>query len=131
MTCPKNKMNINYHVITVAATIFALAIIVVASSMGTSPIAATTTTPPTTSNNNTTAGTMPSSSGIELSPQPIYQERSPPGNITPINQTYISATHSGNGTLTLLNSTQTISTLSLIHIPSPRDRQKSRMPSSA
>jgi hypothetical protein len=49
-----------------------------------------------------------------LSPHPIYQERAPPGSVTPINQTHISATHSGNGTLTLLlpNSTQTINTTS-------------------
>ena len=52
------------------------------------------------------------SSGIKLSPHAIYQERAPPGSVTPINQTYISATHSGNGTLTLPNSTQTINTTS-------------------
>jgi hypothetical protein len=49
---------------------------------------------------------------IQLSPQPIYQESAPPGSVTPINQTHISATHSGNGTLTLPNSNQTISTTS-------------------
>jgi hypothetical protein len=55
------------------------------------------------------AGTS-SSSGIKLSPQPIYQESVPPGSVTPINQTHIAATHTGNGTLTLPNSNQTIST---------------------
>src|SRR4051794_25330837 len=66
------------------------------------PAAATTTT---TSNTTTTSS---SSSGIELSPQPIFEERSPEPNITPINQTHATLTFSGNGTLTLPNSTQTI-----------------------
>jgi hypothetical protein len=43
----------------------------------------------------------------EKEEEAIYQESVPPGSVTPINQTHISATHSGNGTLTLLpNSTQ-------------------------
>ena len=84
------------------ATLLTLAITAAASSIAT-PIAAT----PTIGNT-----TIASSSGIGLSSQPIYQERAPPGNITPINQTHISATHSGNGTLTLPNSTQTIKTIS-------------------
>ena len=58
-----------------------------------------------------TAGTSPSS-GIELSPQPIYQESTPPGSVTPINQTHIAATHTGNGTLTIPNSNQTINVIS-------------------
>jgi hypothetical protein len=72
--------------------------------------------------NNTTAASTPSSttatnttntsSGIQLSSQPIYQESTPPGNVTIINQTHIAATHTGNGTLTLPNSNQTISTIS-------------------
>jgi hypothetical protein len=89
------------------ATLFTLAIIAAASSMTAAPAAAATTT--------TAAGTTTSSapsSGIKLSPQPIYQERAPPGNITPINQTHISATHSGNGTLSLPNTTQTTNTTS-------------------
>jgi hypothetical protein len=57
------------------------------------------------------AGTSPSL-GIKLSPQPIYQESVPPGNVTPINQTHIAATHTGNGTLTLPNSNQTINVIS-------------------
>jgi hypothetical protein len=71
------------------------------------PAAATTTT-----TDNTTATTSSSSSGIELSPQPIYQERSPEPNITPINQTHATLTFSGNGTLTMPNTTQTINTTS-------------------
>jgi hypothetical protein len=73
--------------------------------------------------NNTTAASTPNStiatttttntsSGIQLSSQPIYQESTPPGIVTPINQTHIAATHSGNGTLTLPNINQTINVIS-------------------
>jgi hypothetical protein len=110
----KNNNNNNRHHLIAAATttifLLAIAIIVGAStSIATTPVAATTTT---TSNNTTTTAATSLSSGIVLSPQPIYQERAPPGSLTPINQTHISATHSGNGTLTLPNSTQTINTTS-------------------
>jgi hypothetical protein len=56
------------------------------------------------------AATTSSPSGIKLSPQPIYQESSPPGNITPINQTHGILTFTGGGMLTLPNTTQTINT---------------------
>jgi hypothetical protein len=58
----------------------------------------------------TAAATTSSPSGIKLSPQPIYQESSPPGNITPINQTHGILTFTGGGMLTLPNTTQTINT---------------------
>jgi hypothetical protein len=61
-------------------------------------------------NTTTAAATTSSPSGIKLSPQPIYQESSPPGNITPINQTHGIFTFTGNGMLTLPNTTQTINT---------------------
>ena len=65
-------------------------------------------------NTTTTAAaattTTSSPVGIKLSPQPIYQERSPPGNITPINQTHGIFTFTGNGMLTLPNGTQTVNT---------------------
>ena len=66
----------------------------------------------TTNTAYSTTSAPPPSSGIKLSSQPIYQESVPPGNVTPINQTHIAATHTGNGTLTLPNSNQTISTIS-------------------
>jgi hypothetical protein len=72
----------------------------------------TTTTTITASAGNTTTSSAAPSSGIKLSPQPIYQESTPPGKVTPINQTHISATHIGNGTLTLPNSNQTINVIS-------------------
>jgi hypothetical protein len=88
------------------------------TSMTTTQVSATTTTASNTSTTTTTtttaATTTPSSpsSGIVLSPQPIYQERSPEPNITPINETHATLTFSGNGTLTLPNTTQTINTTS-------------------
>jgi hypothetical protein len=72
----------------------------------------TTTTAITASAENTTTSSAAPSSGIQLSPQPIYQERVPPGSVTPINQTHIAVTHTGNGTLTLPNSNQTINVIS-------------------
>lgn len=70
-----------------------------------------TTVTATTGDNNTTTAT--SVSGIELSPQPIYQERARTVSETPINQIYMSITFSGNGTLTLPNNTsETINTTS-------------------
>src|SRR5829696_6720672 len=72
----------------------------------------TTTTITASAGNTTTSSAVPSLSGIKLSSKPIYQESTPPGKVTPINQTHISATHIGNGTLTLPNSNQTINTIS-------------------
>jgi hypothetical protein len=114
-----NNNNNNHHHPIAAATIattisvLAMAIIIVASTSIASPVAATTTTTTTAAGNTTTTTSSSTPSGIKLSSsQPIYQEHTPPGSLTPINQTYVSATHSGNGTLTLPNSTQTINTAS-------------------
>ena len=74
-----------------------------ASNMAT-PAAAITTT------NNTTTTTY--SSGIELSPKPIYQEHIRDVSETLINQTHAQLIVAGNGTLTLPNSTETIRTTS-------------------
>jgi hypothetical protein len=109
MTYCRNKNNNNNYRIAAAAaapeTTLTVAIIIAISGMMmvTAPSAATTITEAETT-------TPASSSGVELSPQPIYQERSPPGNITRINQTHAISTFSGNGTLTLPNTTQTINT---------------------
>jgi hypothetical protein len=87
----------NSHIIT-AATIFTLAIMT-ASSMAVAPALATTTVPA-------------SSSGIELSPEPVYQERQIRESRTAINETHFQVAISGNGTLSLPNTTDTISTTS-------------------
>jgi hypothetical protein len=107
---------------TISITIIAIAIIVASTTMAmstiTTPVQATTTTTAsssaTTSNNNATTASASSSSSseIKLSPQPIYEERSPPGNMTPINQTHGILTFTGSGMITLPNSTQTINTTS-------------------
>ena len=55
-----------------------------------------------------TATNNTSSSPIQVSSQPILQERTTTTSQTPINQTHISATFTGNGTLTLPNTTETI-----------------------
>jgi hypothetical protein len=95
----KNK---NRAIVT-AATLLTLSTIVVImlSCMAITSVEATATTT-----------TTPPSPGIELSPQPIYQELTTNATQTPINQTHIQLTYSGNGTLTLPNTTETINTTS-------------------
>jgi hypothetical protein len=80
------------------ATLFTLAIIATSSMIAPAGAATTTTT-------NT-------SSGVELSPQPVYERRPSTTGVIPINQTYIRSTFSSNGTLTLPNTTETINTTS-------------------
>jgi hypothetical protein len=62
----------------------------------------------------TTTNTAASFSSLEmeLSAQPIYEERTPEANLTPINQTHAILSFTGNGTLTLPNTPQTINTTS-------------------
>ncbi len=80
---------------------------ITASTEGATPTTETTTT------TTTTTTTMPVSlSGIELSPEPIYQERQIRESRTAINETHFQVAISGNGTLTLPNTTETISTTS-------------------
>jgi hypothetical protein len=88
----------NSYVIT-SATIFTLAIMA-ASSMAVAPALATTTVPA-------------SSSGIELSPEPVYQERQIRESRTAINETHFQVAISGNGTLTI-STTSTGSVLSAL-----------------
>jgi hypothetical protein len=116
MTYLNNKSNNNNHPVEAAATaattisVLVIAIIIMLTSTTiASPVTATTTT---ASAGTTGTSSAAPSSGIKLSPQPIYQESTPPGSVTPINQTHIAATHTGNGTLTLPNSNQTINVIS-------------------
>jgi hypothetical protein len=74
-----------------------------------SPAAAATTASNTTT---TTTTTTKSSSGIELSPQPLYQEHVRDVSETLINQTHAQLIVERNGTLSLPNSTETIRTTS-------------------
>ena len=100
-----NEKGNKYAIAASIATLFTLAIIV-ASTMGPAP--STAATAAATANNNTTA----SSSQIELSQQPIYQDQVRQVSETPINQTHVQSTVSGNGTLTLPNTTEPIRTTS-------------------
>src|SRR5918994_3976808 len=124
MTYLNNKSNKNNHPVEAAAataattiSILAIAIIIIiimiTSTTIASPVAATTTTTASAGTTTTTSSAAAApSSGIKLSPQLIYQESVPPGIVTPINQTHIVVTHTGNGTLTLPNSNQTINVIS-------------------
>jgi hypothetical protein len=87
----------NIYLATTAA-IFALAIIFPSATI--TPVSASI------SGNDTTTP----SSGLELSAQPVWVEHAAITGVTPINQTHSSVTYSGNGTLTLPNTTQTINT---------------------
>jgi hypothetical protein len=78
----------------------------------TTPTEATPAATTTTSNATTNTTTTTSSLGIELSPQPIFQDQVRGVSETPINQTHTQSTVSGNGTLTLPNTTETIRTTS-------------------
>jgi hypothetical protein len=103
----KKMRHLNNTTVTASATLImrATIIVVTVSSMATiitTPVAASATTM-----------TPTPSPGIELSPQPLYQERSRLEGQTQINQTQIKITFSGNGTLNLPNSTETIRTTSI------------------
>ncbi len=92
-----NKKNKRY-VIT-AVTIFTLAIMTIASIMAATPAAATTMT---------TTTSPEEAEIVELSPQPVLRERQITISQTPINQTHVLFTDSGNGTITLPNTTEAI-----------------------
>jgi hypothetical protein len=99
--------------VAATATIFFILAIIFASSMATAPAAAATTTgaaepPPTTP----PASSSSSSSGLELSPQPVYQEVSRQVGENLINDTHVQTSFVANGTLTLPNTTEAISTTS-------------------
>lgn len=69
---------------------------------------ATTVAPMPGTTTSTATNKSSSSSSIQLSPQPVLQERTTTISQTPINQTHISAAFTGNGTLTIPDTTETI-----------------------
>jgi hypothetical protein len=93
-----NKKRNNTKV-TAVTSIITLAIIMAASNIAVTPALATTTPPA-------------SQSGIELSSQPVYQTQEKLVSQSPINQTHAEFVVSANGTLTLPNATETITTTS-------------------
>jgi hypothetical protein len=98
----KHLNNNNNSYVRTAATIFTLAIMIAAaaSSMMATPTSATATT--------TEAATTTPPEGLELSSQPVLRERQITISQTPINQTHVLFTDSGNGTITLPNTTEAI-----------------------
>jgi hypothetical protein len=88
------------HLAVIAAAAAAASALVITSSMATTPVAATLT-------GNTTNTTTPSS-GIELSPQPIWVEGARNTGMAPINETHRIATFVGNGTMTVPDTGETI-----------------------
>src|ERR687894_3238678 len=71
---------------------------------GNNTTAASASTPSSTTSTTTSNISL----GIQLSPQQFMQEQTTTTSTVPINQTHMSATFSGNGTLTLPNTTETI-----------------------
>ena len=87
----------------IATTIFTLAIITTSSMASTLIASATTATATTTT-------TLSPEEGIELSPQPVLQERTRAVSENLINETHVQTGFTGNGTLNLPNGTETINT---------------------
>jgi hypothetical protein len=89
-----------------------LALIAAAATPLTAVEAQTAAAPSTTRTTTTTIGnntTGTASSGIELSQQPVLEERTRAVSETPIDYAHMSLTYSGNGTLTLpINNIATI-----------------------
>ena len=98
-----NNNNNNYVVVaSLLAITFTFAIMAAASNMTATPAAGTTTV---------TSNTTTSASGIELSAEPVYLEEQISLSETPINETHIQAIVTGNGTINLPNSTETINNI--------------------
>ncbi len=100
-----NNNDSNYNHRFTAATILTLAIITT-SSMAAAPVAVTATTGTAA----TTTAPPASPSGIQVSPEPVYQEQSRTVSENLINETHVETTLTANGTLTLPNTTETIDT---------------------
>jgi hypothetical protein len=77
-----------------------------------SPITVTATLTSNTTITNTTMSSPLPLPKIQLSSQPVYQDHLKLVGQNPINETHASVTFSGNGTLTLPNTTQAINTTS-------------------
>ena len=85
-----------------------LALISVAATLLTAVEAQTAAAPTTRTIIIGNSTTDTASSGIELSQQPVLQERTRTVSQTPINYAHMSITFTGNGTLTLPNNIDTI-----------------------
>jgi hypothetical protein len=102
--------NDNCYFLLAVTAIFTLAMVALSMVV---PASSTTTMTITSSNTTTTnATTFMTSSDIELSLQPVYQEHVRDVSETLINQTHAQLIVEGNGTLTMPNSSETIRTTS-------------------
>jgi hypothetical protein len=104
-----NNNDSNYNHGFIAVTILTLAIIAT-SSMAVAPVAVTATTEATTT--TTTTAPPASSSGLDLSSQPVFQEQTRDVSENLINETHVETGYTGNGTLNLPNGTEAINTTS-------------------
>ena len=102
-----NNGKLRKHLFVLSGGAGALIVALIVLACGFSFISPTTATA-TTPSNTTGITTL----GIELSSQPVYQDQLRVVSQNPINETHMSITFSGNGTLTLPNTTQTINTTS-------------------
>ena len=103
MTMRKSTKTVAMMTIDMLALIAVVAtpLTAVEAQMGAAPTATTATT---TISDNTTDTT---SSGIELSRQPVLQERTRAVSETQINYAHVSITYTGNGTVSLPNNNNT------------------------
>src|SRR5829696_6623693 len=107
MTMRKSTKTIAIKMMIVMLALIAAAAPLTAVEAQTTAAAPSTTRTTTTTIGNNTTGTA--SSGIELSQQPVLQERTRAVSETPIDYAHMSLTYSGNGTLTLpINNIATI-----------------------
>jgi hypothetical protein len=90
---------ITIYILALITTVTATPLTVVEAQTGPAAPAVTTTITKTIVNNTTDT----TSSGIELSQQPILHERTRAVSETQINYAHVSITYTGNGTLTLPN----------------------------
>lgn len=107
MTMRKSTKTVAMMMIDMLALIAVVAtpLTAVEAQMGAAPTATTATT---TISDNTTDTT---SSGIELSRQPVLQERTRAVSETQINYAHVSITYTGNGTLSLPNNNNNTATI--------------------
>lgn len=98
----ENNNNIYVIAATLVAIVFTLAIMAATSNMTATPTAGTTTV---------TSNTTTSASGIKLSAEPVYLEEQITVSETPINETHIHSIVTGNGTINLPNSKETINNI--------------------
>jgi hypothetical protein len=99
-----NKNNSAFVITTATLVTMAATIIVFMPSGVTTPVAATIAT----TASNTTTTTAPSSSGLELSPQLIWDEHATTTGRIPINETHSIVSFIGNGTMTVPDTGETV-----------------------